>query len=101
MKIIGSENGLLSRLLMLGGFGIVSASAFRWTFVWIDYSNALFGIMIGLGIAFAGWTIGMMKAMNNRLSKHHRRLEFMGAEITGNAKEANLESALYDEDDDE
>ena len=101
MKIIGSENGLMSRAIMLSGFAISAASGFRWTIQYTDLSQAIFGITLGAIIFGLGWSYGMFKAINNRLSKHHRRLEFMGAEITGNVKEANLESALYDEDDDE
>ena len=98
MKIIGSENGLMSRAIMLSGFAISAASGFRWTIQYTDLSQAIFGITLGAIIFGLGWSYGQFKAISNRLSKHHRRLEFIGSWITGNKEEAFKESMRFDED---
>ena len=92
MKIFNSENGLLSRIIMLLGIAVTGGSFIRWTFIWIDISNAIFGITIGALIFFDGWSHGMHKATCGEIASVRKQADAIGAKVTGNSLLAEEET---------
>lgn len=83
---------LPSSMIAIGILGAIF-SAYRWTVTYHDVSSALFGIALGLGMAFGGYVYNYLKNTDEKIDFIKRQIDAIGSVVTKTEKDAVEEEA--------
>lgn len=76
------------------GICLAVVSVIRWFIIYNDYSNAVFGVAIGLLTCILGYVYNYLRNTDDRFANMQRQLDTIGAYVTHNMDEANKEEML-------